>query len=476
MKRFSTGLLLLFVALKMVTLSSCANILPPMGGDRDSLPPVLLSARPKDSAVNVSVTTKTIELVFDEYVTLQNAFSNLVVSPIPGSTNPPQVDSKLRVVTIRIKDTLEANTTYSFNFGNSIQDVNESNIAKDFIYAFSTGPKLDNQTFRGKVIIAETGKAPADSASLIVILHRNLEDSAVAKNTPRYYANLNGKGEFVFNNLPEGQFAVYAVSSRFTKKYTDSTDMFAFRSTPVTIGANTSPDTLYAYEEVKRRAIGSASAGTFSTRVGSAARNEDRRLRYSADMEGTQDILAPLRLNFNRKLFRLDTSKIRLYDTSYNPISGSAVFLDSTRTKLIFVYNWKENTNYRILIDKDAVADSLNATLAKADTLRFATKKETDYGALRIRFQNLDLSRNPVLQIVTGDKIIDSAALTSPDFQRKLFRPGSYDLRILYDANKNGKWDPGQFPRNKHQPEIVFLVPQQVSIRSNWDNDVTVIL
>lgn len=473
MKQLSTALLLLFIAMKMMAVSSCANILPPSGGPRDSLPPRLVSAIPRDSAVNVN--PKTITLVFDEYVTLQNAFSNLVISPIPGTANPPQVESKLRTITIRIKDTLEANTTYSFNFGNAIQDVNESNVAKNFVYAFSTGPKMDYNTYEGKVIIAETGQSPKDSSSVIVILHRNLNDTAVAKDNPRYYATLNGSGEFRFNNLPDGNFAVYVVSNRFTKKYTDSTDMFAFRTTPVNIGPNTPRDTLYAFEEVKRRAPGAASS---AIRPLTGGRTEDRRLRYTGENieNGMQDLLSPLRLNFNRKLFGFDSTKIVLADTNFVPLRGYAVTLDSTRTKVSISNNWKEGFSYRLLVSKDAVADSLGTVLAKADTIHFAAKKELDYGSVRVRFENLDLSRNPVLQIVQNDKIVDSAALTSNEFQRRLFRPGSYDLRILYDANKNGKWDPGQFPRNKHQPEIVFLIKGQLAVRANWDNDLRVTL
>lgn len=471
MKQLSTALLLLFIVMKMMAVSSCANILPPSGGLRDSLPPRLVSAIPRDSAVNVN--TKTITLVFDEYITLQSAFTNLIVSPIPGSSNPPQVDSKLRTITIKLKDTLEPNTTYSFNFGNAIQDVNESNVAKNFVYAFSTGPKMDYNTYRGKVIIAETGQAPKDSASVIVILHRNLNDTAVAKDNPRYYATLNGKGEFLFHNLPEGNFAAYVVSNRFTKKYTDSTEMFAFRNTPVVIGPGTPRDTLYAYEEAKRRAPGAAAA---SIRPLAGGRTEDRRLRYTGENveNGMQDLLNPLRLNFNRKLFSFDSTKIVLSDTNYVPLKDYSVTLDSTRTKVTISNNWKEGFYYRVLVAKDAVADSIGTTLAKADTIHLGTKRESDYGAVRIRFENLDLSKNPVLQIVKDDKIIDSAALTSNNFQRKLFRPGSYDLRILYDANKNGKWDPGQFPKNKHQPEIVFLVQGQLSVRANWDNDLKV--
>lgn len=470
---FTRFLLLVCIACKMVSFSSCANIIPPSGGVRDSLPPRLVFSTPKDSAVNVNLNTKTIVLTFDEYITLQNWATNLIISPVPRPEFPPQIDSKLRNITIKLREPLDSNTTYSFNFGDAIQDVNESNIARGLLYAFSTGKSLDQNTYRGKVLLAETGKPQPDS-SLIVILHRNLADTAVAKVSPRYYAVLNGKGEFMFHNLPAGKFAVYAVSSRFTRKYTDSTEFFAFRSEPITIGAGTPRDTLYAYQEVKPVVVAPALT---STQKALAARTDDKRLKYSTDLEtGLQDILGNLTLTFNRKITKFDSTKVVLYDTSYRPLTGYTFSFDSTRTKLLVSYKWKENTPLRLVIAKDALADSAAITLTKADTIRLVTKKELDYGSIRLRFPTIDLTKNPVLQFVQNDKIIESVPLTTRDFQRKLFRPGSYDIRILYDANKNGVWDAGNFFHGRRQPEIVIAVPQQVSIRGNWDNDVRVAL
>lgn len=163
--------------------SSCANIIPPSGGDRDSLPPVLIGATPKDSAV--SVFPKLITLTFNEFVTLQDVNNNLIVSPT--LKNIPIVDNKLRNVTIKFKDSLEANTTYSLNFGNSIKDVNEGNILKDFRYVFSTGNSIDDFTYSGKVLLAEKGSI---DSTLIVILHNSTSDTAIFKNRPRYYSKL----------------------------------------------------------------------------------------------------------------------------------------------------------------------------------------------------------------------------------------------------------------------------------------------
>ena len=101
----------------------CANIIPPGGGLRDSLPPVLVSVTPPDSVKNFD--GKRISFTFNEYVQLTNIQQNLLVSPtLPTS---PQITAKLRTVTVQIRDTLDENTTYTLNFGNALRDINEGN-------------------------------------------------------------------------------------------------------------------------------------------------------------------------------------------------------------------------------------------------------------------------------------------------------------------------------------------------------------
>ena len=446
-------------------LPSCANIIPPGGGPKDSLPPRLIVALPKDSAVNVF--PKIINLTFDEYVTLQGVNENLIISPT--LKNVPLVDNKLRVVTIKIKDSLEANTTYSLNFGDAIKDVNEGNILKGFTYVFSTGKVIDNYTYSGKVFLAENGKI---DTTLIVILHKILDDSAIIKERPRYYTRINGKGDFKFKNLSVGTFRAFVLPNDYTKKYDDSTKLFAFRDKPIVMSNNNPYDTLYAYQEYKQ-------VVKTSSPVTSTDKNlkEDKRLKYTSDLEGgQQDLLGNLNLTFNRKIKLSDSSKILFSDSNFIPLKDYKLSLDTGKTKLTLSYKWKELNYFRLVIPKESVMDTAGMTLPKIDTLKFTTKKEADYGSIKLRFTNLDLAKNPVLQVVQSDNIVESISLSSFELIRKLYKPGSYDLRILYDANKNGIWDAGSFGKIKRQPEIVRLIPKVFTVKGNWDNEVTIVL
>lgn len=101
---------------------------------------------------------------------------------------------------------------------------------------------------------------------------------------------------------------------------------------------------------------------------------------------------------------------------------------------------------------------------------------QDDYGKLLLRFRNLDLSKNPVLLFVQNDKVVRSFPLTSEVFSESLFLPGEYNLRILYDENKNGVWDPGQFFGQHKQPELVKPVERKITVRTNWSEETQIAL
>jgi hypothetical protein len=152
-----TGVSFIILSIILITQilvqTSCGNPIPKEGGARDSLPPRLVKASPPEYSTAFS--SGRITLTFNEYVDLDNYQQNMVISPLPE--NFPSVTRKLNVVTIKLRDTLQPNTTYTFDFGKAIKDINEGNILDDFQYVFSTGSYIDSLAFSGKVIFAETG-------------------------------------------------------------------------------------------------------------------------------------------------------------------------------------------------------------------------------------------------------------------------------------------------------------------------------
>ena len=463
-KFFFSVLIILFSIQQIVVQTGCANIIPPSGGPRDSLPPVLIKATPVDSAKNF--TANKITFTFDEFVDVQNVYQNLIVSPTLNLI--PDVEPKLKTITVRLKDTLEPNTTYTLNFGNAIKDYNEGNVLKNFTYIFSTGNTIDSLQLKGKVVLAETGGI---DSTLTVMLFKNGGDSAVVNEKPRYISKLDNSGDFNFRNLPAGTFYLYALKADVSRNYTNKKQLFAFAEKPIVISRSTQPDTLYAYSEISPQQESAQQSITPVKK--NLSGTADKRLRFTTNLsDNKQDLLNDLIISFDQPLRSFDSSKIKFSsDSTFNPINNYSWEKDTTGKKLRLITSWKENTVYHLIIDKDFAEDSLGRKLLKTDTLTFTARGKNEYGQLKIGFRNLDLSTNPILLFVQNNEIKRSFPLNSADFLQTLFLPGDYDLRILNDTNKNGKWDPGEFFGKHKQPEIVKPIDRKITIKPNWENE-----
>jgi hypothetical protein len=456
--------LIIVISIGIIGNTGCANIIPPSGGPRDSLPPKLLKSSPPDSTRNF--TGNRITMTFDEFIDVQNPRESMIVSPVYKIF--PDVTFKLNTLSIKLKDTLEPNTTYTLNFGNSLKDFNEGNVLKNFTYIFSTGNNFDSLGLRGKVILAEDGKI---DSTLIVVLYRNSADTAVIKERPRYMTRQDGKGNFVFKNLPAGTFYLYAYKDGGgSLRFTDTTQLFAFADQPVVTDQENEPFTLYAFATKKAAPVTAPSGIGIRKTLGSGS---DKRLRFQPNItDNKMDLLSPLTLTFEVPLRSFDSTKVSFCsDSSFTPINNFFFREDSTGKKLELNYPWKENTLYHLVLDKEFAEDTTGKKLLRTDTVTFTTKKIQDYGKLSIRFRNLDLTKNPVLIFVQNDMIKGSYPLNSPDFSQDLFLPGDYDLRMLEDANKNGKWDPGEFFGKHLQPEIVRPVSRRITVKPDYDNE-----
>lgn len=470
-------IILVFCAISITTTGpGCANIVPPTGGPRDSLPPRLVSVKPSDSTTNF--TGKKITIEFDEFVDLDNIQENLLVSPTPKMN--PDVQRKLRTVTVTIKDTLEPNTTYAINFGSAIKDINEGNQLKNFTYIFSTGPALDSLELSGKVIVAETGKI---DSTLIVMLHTNFDDSAVVKERPRYVARVERDGSFTFHNLPRDTFAIYAMKDEGgQRRYLRKSQLFAFADSPA-IAGRSGAFTLYVYTEKedtasKKPATTTRPGGNRTLGTGNAPAAADKRLRIETNLQGgTLSLLNNLEIYFKQAPLRFfDTSKLVFANEKMEPLKGYRFVQDTSNKKITLFYNWTENTAYNLIVKQDVAEDTAGRKLLRDDTLSFRTKKTGEYGLVRLRLLNLDMSKNPVLQFVQTDQVKYAYPLTSREFYARLFEPGEYELRILFDQNKNGVWDPGEFFGKHVQPEKVQPVPRKLEVKANWDNEVDITL
>ena len=190
-------------------LLSCANVVTPSGGPKDTKSPVVLEASPANNSTNFK--GKSIHLTFDEFVTLNNPSNTVLISP-PMNKKPTYRTSGKTVI-IRFEEPLKPNTTYSINFGDAIKDLHEGNVFSGYTFNFSTGEKIDSLSLRGNVTSAST-LAPMEN--MLVGLYSNDNDTLTLDSLPyrvkpNYITTTDSKGNFTFSGLADKEYLLFAL-------------------------------------------------------------------------------------------------------------------------------------------------------------------------------------------------------------------------------------------------------------------------
>ncbi len=461
-------------------LTQCANIVPPGGGARDTIPPRLVYVSPHDSSLHFN--SQRVTFYFNEFVELDNVIEKMIVSPTLKRT--PTVTAKLRTVTLIIKDTLQPNTTYTFNFGDAVKDVNERNPIEDFQYVVSTGNYLDSLQITGKLIMAETGKPDSNVA---VMLYSNMTDSAVSKEKPLYLSKTKGDGSYRFKNLKPGTYRIFALKEEDRDfQYTQHTEYIAFADSAIHLTKNISGINLGLFRE-KDTAKAEEKEVQPAEPTPPPKQAKKPKLVTGTDVGGgKQELGDSLTLTFNFPIKKLDSSRMQLLeDTLHKPVQFSLHRADTTATKFKLVYNWKPGKPYELILPKGFATDTSGLETAKSDTVRFSAKGIDDYGIVKITLHIGDSARNVlpedtsayqfVAQLVSNKEVKYSGVLVNGAWERGLIQPGEYEIRILVDENRNGIWDTGvYYGKPKKQPERVFSYKETINIKKNWTVPTTV--
>lgn len=194
------------VLVSMLFSHACANTSQaPTGGDRDTIPPVVVRTVPENYSTGMPVQGLEIVITFDEYVKIKTA-SNIVLSP--PLKKAPKSKLKGKSVVITFEEELEPDMTYTLDFIDAIEDNNEANKFTGFTYVFSTGDTVDSLMMTGIVRDCSTLQ-PVKGVT--VLLHSDLADSAVFQHRPVATTKTDDWGFFTLRNIKDTSYRIYAV-------------------------------------------------------------------------------------------------------------------------------------------------------------------------------------------------------------------------------------------------------------------------
>ncbi len=526
MNRFGIYFLISFV---LVTSFQCARRSLPTGGFKDTLPPNIVNTSPKMNTVFFD--KEKITITFDEYIKLVDLNKQLIISP-PLEPNKYKVKPQGTVskkIQIELLDSLLENTTYTFNFGESIIDNNEGNLLPFFNYAISTGAIIDSLEIKGK--ITDSYERITDSYTSVYLypIDSTYTDSTIFLKKPFYATSTLDSTAYNFRNLRPDKYQIVAIKDISGNYIFDqSVDKIGFIEEPITLPGD-SIINFRIFKEVpnlywsrpffiNKNKIGFGYFGKPEPSAIKVQSKVPRNFRYIINKDRKTDTLNfwfrgsmidSIKFGIEEK----DTTKtytIQIKDVKSDSLVISSItknsielidsfkiksslpivkvnmdlinivgldslevqfeaFLDKNYDELALTFDALPNDNYKIEFLPDAMVDFWGQT---HDTLRYSVKTRpiSDYGNLYLQILREDKSPF-ILELVDlkGKVLRRYDKINDSDYYEfKYLLPGKYLFRYIRDKNGNKKWDTGNYLK-KIQPEIVYYSTDTIDLRANWD-------
>lgn len=513
----------------------CAKRGMPTGGPKDTIPPVVLRSSPENYTTHFD--KKEIEIRFDEYIRLKNLNQELIISP-PMKHSPTITPlSASKILRIYIEDTLKENTTYVFNFGNSIGDNNEGNTLEQFKYVFSTGSYVDSLTLSGSVRDAKLIRPEKETTVMLYEMNESFSDSIIYKEKPTYITvTKDTTGVFELTNLKEGKYLLIALKEK-NRSYTFNPreDKIGFVSHPIQIPTDSTYNLTLFKEQLSYKLTRPSLAGKNHIIFGYEGRGDSLEIKpintvpsdfsdfvYKDEVKDSIHYWYKPSFEMDSLLFsvknrnKIDTVQVRIRDlyrdslsikavnagtlklkdtlkfkatrpiVSVNPekiqiMNSDSIFVDAemrinTKNNLAEIWFEKEERQtYKGLLLPGALTDFFGK---ENDSLPFQvkTRVNSEYGTLQLNLENVN--RFPIIVQFVDDQYSVEAEAYLKENQPIYFdeiRPKKYYLRIIYDDNENRKWDSGNFLERRAPEEIIYY-PSKIDIRANWSLNETFFL
>ncbi|MBT8260205.1 MAG: Ig-like domain-containing protein [Bacteroidia bacterium] len=528
MKKILSNFIL--AALIGLVVLNCANRGTPQGGPKDEDPPVIIKSEPENFSTEFN--EKEIKIYFDEYIKVKDLQKNLIISP-PMDPMPEitPLGSASKYITIKIFDTLQPNTTYAFNFGESIVDNNESNPYPFYKYVFSTGTYIDSLVIRGSVKDALDKKTEEFVSILLYDVDSTFTDSIIYKEKPKYITNtLDSTNTFKLENIKEGKYLMIALKDESSNYiYDQDEDKIGFLDDFIEV----STDTTKVYElnlfkeELDFKILRAKQRSNNAIAFGLEGSNKDVEidilsntpedfiytrlpdtesdslyyfykppiksdsLVFTVSKNNTKDTLV-VKIRDQKQdslIFKAFPKGNISYSEEFN-IQGNIPLtkidkskielfnkdsleidytskLDTITNSFKFNFEKEEEERYRLMLYPGAITDFFENT---NDTLSYTlnTKSKDAYGNIRLTLQNAVYPLIVQLVDTKGDAKYEQFINEQRLVDLRYINPGKYTLRVVFDSNNNKKYDTGNFLL-KLKPERVSYYPVVLEVRAGWD-------
>lgn len=507
---------------------NCANRGTPDGGPKDVTPPSIIKSEPENYSTNFK--GDEIRVYFDEYIKVKDLKKQLIISP-PMKTAPDvsPMSGASKYITIKIYDTLQPNTTYAFNFGNSITDNNESNPYPYYRYVLSTGDYIDSLSVKGNIVDALKTEPETFVNVALYEVDSTFTDSIIYKETPKYITNtLDSVTTFSIENLKPGKYLLMALKDgNGDNKFQQKTDQIGFYKSFIQVPTDSSY-TLRLFKEDRdfsatrprlisgeKIAFGyegdyngmkidivSETPPEFEYRITKDPKTDTLNYWYKPRLEevdslnfkvskndyekeftariseqkrdsltigtspsGTISLDEDFKISGTTPIIKFDASKVSMMDKDSTTVSFTTAF-DSIKNTYLLQFAKTEDNNYKIKILPEAFEDFFGDINKDTLNLGLKTKKASDFGYARFVLVNATYPLIIQLTDKKGEVKVEKYVDKEGAVDFLNLTSSMYSIRIIHDTNGNKKFDAGNYLK-KIQPEKVSHF-QEIEIRADW--------
>lgn len=512
----------------ILLLGACARRGRPEGGPKDFDKPIMVRAEPEFMSLHFE--EEEIKIYFDEYIKLKDVSSELIVSPplkYPLEISPLSTPSKR--ITIKLQDTLQENSTYTFNFAQSILDNTEGNILDNFKYIFSTGDYIDSLMVKGPIKDAFDLEMIENPTIMLYPFDEAYKDSLIYNEKPTYVGRTIDSLNWEITNIKEGTYRLIALNdARKNYKYDPKEDKIAFYPDFITIPGDSilkltlfkeilafklasrpkdvskghiilgfegdskdakirvlsetpadfkdfyakdvKTDTLnYWFNNYdKDTLVMEVSKGKFIDSVKIAVNEEEiDTMQVAFSKNGFLHFRDTLKIGSTVPIMKIDTSRFHFIDQDSVKVPFD-LKLSSNRLIIDFQFEKEVQQKYELFIAPGGIEDIFGVQNDSL-TSKLRTGKTSDYCSLFLSINNIEAFPVIIDLIDSKGMVVGKTYATEPrEYQFRNLRPARFMVRIIYDANGNRQWDTGNF-LEKLQPEKVHYIKNIIEAKANWE-------
>lgn len=446
----------------IIFFQSCANQLPPPGGEEDKMPPKIINVIPKSGTVNFK--GNSIEIEFDEYVDRRSFEESLFISPRPKGGIEFNWSGKK--VEIEFIEKLEKNKTYTFTIGKELKDLRGGNaITAPIKFALSTGSVLDKNKISGKVFASNSDKLFI--LAYILDENKNIEIDP-QKSKPDFITQVNENGFYTFENLRPAVYRLYALKDNdrnllydrdFDKISVTWTDVNTKDTTEIS-GINFILG-FYMPDLTDSQFISNLENSDTLNYISASIRNYDRNippesrilLLFKNNKRKREEIAVGLKLT--------DTLSLKSYKLIYNWFSDSLLEVRPLEelpqgNVFKFTIDFRKSVfpYYNEFVFRTTLQKSLGSLSGRI------LKRYTIPSEIYVHLFN---KSNPLISY-------QSVAANDSNYIFKQVPEGKYRLFSFIDFNDDGSYDYGSFlPFRKC--EKFFILEPEPEIKGGWNID-----